>query len=192
MPRTFRAQVLFLDGVPDSSGELFAFGAINNLNTEVALKDDIGRVIGTAKVTRGNEGEEGLYVEAAITDDGFPAGHHVPSIAAVGYDCDHRYENGKSVAIRINEADLMHVILGAKNMDSRIQPVDVPAAPPVKPMMYIDGIRRRKRDGDIFIYADLREPDGALAISATLDYILDEIQEHGYEVRGVRAKKSSG
>ncbi len=130
MSRTFRAKVLFLDGKPDSSGELFSPYAIKNLNEEVPLKDDADHVIGTAVVKRGKgDTKEGLYVEAEITDDTFPSGKSYPSIAAIAYDCDHRFEKGKSVAIRINEADILHVILGAKNMDPRIEPVDVPKPP---------------------------------------------------------------
>lgn len=129
--RFFQGKILLLDGKPDASGEFFSSYAFKGLrysgaSIEVPLKDQTGKRIGTATVSRvKDEQHAALFVEAEISDPSVSMGVSSARIEAVGYDCDHRYENGKSVAIRVNDADILGVLVGAGNPDPRISPVDI-------------------------------------------------------------------
>jgi hypothetical protein len=128
--RTFRAKLFSLDGTPNAQGELFAPGAVNNFGAEVVLRNQSGKVIGTAKVVRANKGEEGVYAEGTVLDDDVPGGPAFFTAGAVVYDCDHRFnEKNEVIATRLNEAEIFEVKAVVKHPDARVAPVKVPFLP---------------------------------------------------------------
>jgi hypothetical protein len=124
----FRQRILYVDGQPDKNGELFAPWAIKNFHKTIPVRNGAGATIGVATLQRAKDkDEEGSIFALIEVQDPSLFGREVNiSLSAQVFDCSHRFKDGKSIAVRMDDADVTEVVLdGDAHPDTRIGKVIV-------------------------------------------------------------------
>lgn len=124
----FRQRILYVDGQPDKNGELFAPWAIKNFHKSIPVRNGAGATIGVATLQRAKDKDEegSVYALVELQDHSLFGREVNVSISAQVFDCSHRFKDGKSIAVRADDADITEVVLdGPPHPDLRIGKVRV-------------------------------------------------------------------